>query len=114
MPESHDTDFTWNEFVDRINNELIATYGNFANRVLSLSSRLPDTPGGEKLPSFNDLNNTKIYAVTLVEIACTSMTNSLEKHRYKEALNRNDGSTARKPTPPIFYAMEASQNRNRC
>ena len=28
MPESHDTDFTWNEFVDRINNELIATYGN--------------------------------------------------------------------------------------
>ena len=38
MPESHDTDFTWNEFVDRINNELIATYGNFANRVLSLSA----------------------------------------------------------------------------
>ena len=33
MPESHDTDFTWGEFVDRINNELIATYGNFANRV---------------------------------------------------------------------------------
>ena len=30
MPESHDTDFTWGEFVDRINNELIATYGNFA------------------------------------------------------------------------------------
>ena len=43
MPESHDTDFTWNEFVDRINNELIATYGNFANRVLSLSARLPNT-----------------------------------------------------------------------
>jgi methionyl-tRNA synthetase len=85
MPEAHDTDFTWNEFVDRINNELIATYGNFANRVLSLSSRLPDTPGGEKLPEFDDLNNYSHLCNILVKLHA-DMTNSLEKHRYKEAL----------------------------
>ena len=85
MPESHDTDFTWNEFVDRINNELIATYGNFANRVLSLSARLPDTPGGEPLPSFNDLTHYKDLCETLENLH-QSMTDSLERHRYKEAL----------------------------
>ena len=85
MPEAHDTDFTWNEFVDRINNELIATYGNFANRVLSLSSRLPDTPGGEKLPEFDNLNNYSDLC-SILEKLHANMTNSLEKHRYKEAL----------------------------
>ena len=28
MPETHDTDFRWDEYVDRVNNELIGTYGN--------------------------------------------------------------------------------------
>jgi len=85
MPESHDTDFTWSEFVDRINNELIATYGNFANRVLSLASRLPDTPGGESLPEFNQDHLYENLCSTLEELY-KNMTSSLERHRYKEAL----------------------------
>ena len=85
MPESHDTDFTWNEFVDRINNELIATYGNFANRVLSLSARLPDTPGGEQLPAFDSIDVYSDLCSTLEKLHA-DMTLSLEKHRYKEAL----------------------------
>jgi methionyl-tRNA synthetase len=35
MPESKDSDWDWNEFVARNNNELVATWGNLANRVLS-------------------------------------------------------------------------------
>ena len=85
MPESHDTDFTWNEFVDRINNELIATYGNFANRVLSLTARLPDTPGGEQLPAFDSIDVYSDLCSTLEKLHA-DMTLSLEKHRYKEAL----------------------------
>ena len=85
MPESHDTDFTWSEFVDRINNELIATYGNFANRVLSLSARLPETPGGETLPFFDEQSHHAGLCIALEELH-TSMTTSLERHRYKEAL----------------------------
>ena len=85
MPESHDTDFTWNEFVDRINNELIATYGNFANRVLSLSARLPNAPGAPSLSSFDD-NNTYTNLQTTLEKLHADMTSSLERHRYKEAL----------------------------
>ena len=85
MPESHDTDFTWKEFVDRINNELIATYGNFANRVLSLANRLPETPGGESLPSFDTIDTYSSMCSTLEQLHA-DMTSSLEKHRYKEAL----------------------------
>ena len=32
MPETGDTDFSWNEFVRRNNDELVATYGNLVNR----------------------------------------------------------------------------------
>ena len=35
MPESKDSDWNWSEFVARNNNELVATWGNLANRVLS-------------------------------------------------------------------------------
>ena len=37
MPESKDTDWDWNDFVRRNNDELVATWGNLANRVLSFA-----------------------------------------------------------------------------
>jgi methionyl-tRNA synthetase len=39
MPETADTDFTWKEFLRRNNDELVATYGNLVNRVLSFTYR---------------------------------------------------------------------------
>lgn len=36
-PETRDTDFTWEDFVERNNNELVATWGNLANRMLSFA-----------------------------------------------------------------------------
>ena len=39
MPESGDLDFTWKEFVRRNNDELVATYGNLVNRVLTFTYR---------------------------------------------------------------------------
>ncbi|OGN98587.1 MAG: methionine--tRNA ligase [Chloroflexi bacterium RBG_13_51_18] len=37
MPETSDTDFSWREFVRRNNDELVATYGNLVNRVLTFT-----------------------------------------------------------------------------
>ena len=37
MPESTDVNFTWDEFVRRNNEELVATWGNLANRVLGFA-----------------------------------------------------------------------------
>jgi methionyl-tRNA synthetase len=37
MPENRDTDWDWDEFFHRNNDELVATWGNLANRVLSFA-----------------------------------------------------------------------------
>jgi methionyl-tRNA synthetase len=39
MPETGDTDFSWHEFLRRNNDELVATYGNLVNRVLTFTNR---------------------------------------------------------------------------
>ena len=38
-PETKDNNFTWKEFQDRNNNELVAVYGNFVNRALQLTKK---------------------------------------------------------------------------
>jgi methionyl-tRNA synthetase len=58
MPETSDSDFTWAGFVQRNNDELVATWGNLVNRVLTFTYRnfdghVPDpgelTPADEGL-----------------------------------------------------------------
>ena len=39
MPETSDSDFSWREYVRRNNDELVATYGNLVQRVLSMVNR---------------------------------------------------------------------------
>jgi methionyl-tRNA synthetase len=82
MPENHDTDFNWPDFVEKINSELIAAYGNFVHRVLTLGARLP---GGGGLSSFEDLSYCDEEMQKLSDIH-VEITTSLERHRYKEAL----------------------------
>ena len=82
MPEAHDTDFNWPDFVEKINSELIAAYGNFVHRVLTLGDRLPNE---RQLSTFDDLSYCKDEMVKL-ETLHQQATSSLERHRYKEAL----------------------------
>jgi methionyl-tRNA synthetase len=58
MPESKDTDWDWDAFLHRNNDELVATWGNLANRVLSFAfrhweGRVPDP--GELRPADREL-----------------------------------------------------------
>jgi len=58
MPETKDTDWDWNDFYKRNNDELVATWGNLANRVLSFAfknfdGRVPEP--GELTPTDRDL-----------------------------------------------------------
>jgi len=41
-PEKRDTDFSWREFVERNNNELLGSYGNFVNRTLAFIIKYND------------------------------------------------------------------------
>ncbi len=49
FPETRDSDFTWDGFFNRVNNELVAAWGNLVNRVLGFASKRFDgavpTPG---------------------------------------------------------------------
>src|SRR5687768_4155724 len=40
MPETKDNDFTWKDFQDRINSELVSIFGNFVNRTFVLMHKL--------------------------------------------------------------------------
>ncbi len=51
MPETGDTDFSWREFIRRNNDELVATYGNLVNRVLTFTYR----NFGGCVPTYEDM-----------------------------------------------------------
>src|SRR5690606_328066 len=42
LPETSDSEFTWKDFQARVNNELVAIFGNFVNRVMVLSHKYFD------------------------------------------------------------------------
>jgi methionyl-tRNA synthetase len=54
MPESGDTDFSWREFFRRNNDELVATYGNLVNRVLTFVYKNFDG----RIPTYADMGAT--------------------------------------------------------
>jgi len=84
MPEQHDTDFNWPEFVERVNSELIAAYGNFVHRVLTLGARLPVVGSSPFTPY--DSHEGMTAHQEHVEGLYNQATASLEAHRYKESL----------------------------
>ena len=85
MPENHDTDFNWKDFVERVNSELIAAYGNFVHRVMSLTHRI-SKGGVNPLIELEKSNFHQYFDFSKLEKIHSDATNSLKKHRYKEAL----------------------------
>jgi methionyl-tRNA synthetase len=71
MPENKDSDWDWSEFVARNNNELVATWGNLANRVLSFcykhwEGHVPDVDPSSLRPVDLDLLSVIEKGFTLV------------------------------------------------
>jgi methionyl-tRNA synthetase len=97
MPEKGDADFSWREFIRRNNDELVATYGNLAHRVLTFVYRHFDgcvpTPGELDSPSQTLLNNAGdtlntidelLYHCHFREAIRTAMSLAQEANRYLE------------------------------
>jgi len=81
-PETKDNNFTWKDFQDRNNNELVAIYGNFVNRALVLTQKF----FGGVIPEVTGL--TDYDRDTLAEIAVirANVESSLENFRFREGL----------------------------
>ncbi|MEP0265985.1 methionine--tRNA ligase [Dokdonia sp.] len=82
-PEGKDNDFTWKDFQQRNNSELVATFGNFINRVTVLTHKYYDGV----VPKISALS--EIDRKTLGEMAAYPQVigNSIEKYRFREAQN---------------------------
>jgi len=80
-PETKDNDFTWKDFQARNNNELVAVFGNFINRVVVLTNKYYE---GQVPPAGIF---TKVDKETLAEIKKYPeiISSSLERYRFREA-----------------------------
>ena len=85
MPEGHDTDFRWEEYVDKVNNELIGTYGNFVHRVMTLTHRLQSIDGDNPLSKYLNTKSNEEVELKIAKFLEDAIT-SMEKQRFKEAL----------------------------
>ena len=81
-PESKDTDFTWKDFQARNNNELVAIFGNFINRVVVLTNKYWDGI----VPPQNDLEDYDKKVLNKLKEFPENIGNSIEKFRFREAL----------------------------
>jgi methionyl-tRNA synthetase len=82
MPESKDSDWDWNEFVARNNNELVATWGNLANRVLSFCYRNWDG----HVPNIGALRGSDVSLLAAVEDGFNTVGRELEAVHLRAAL----------------------------
>ena len=81
-PESKDTDFTWADFQARNNNELVAIFGNFINRVVVLTNKYWDGV----VPSQNDLDSYDKEVLEMLARFPNKIGESIENFRFREAL----------------------------
>ena len=82
MPEQKDSEFTWTDFKDRVNNELADILGNFINRVFVLTHKYYNgvLPARERVQD-EDVQLQKDSIATLQKIG-----EKLEQFRFREGL----------------------------
>jgi methionyl-tRNA synthetase len=80
-PETKDNDFTWSDFQARNNNELVAIFGNFINRVVVLTHKYYDGA----VPEASEY--LEIDTATLKELKAypAVIESSIERYRFREA-----------------------------
>ena len=81
-PETKDNDFTWKDFQARNNNELVAVFGNFFNRVVVLINKFY----GGVIPEPDSLHAIDEQTLTEMRAYPNVIASSLERYRFREAL----------------------------
>ncbi len=81
-PETKDNDFTWKDFQARNNNELVAIFGNFINRVIVLSNKYFEG----KVIARNELSDYDKEVISELKKYPDIISKSLEQFRFREAL----------------------------
>ncbi len=83
-PETKDNDFTWKDFQDRNNSELVSIFGNFVNRAFVLMHKLCRG----KVPVWHEKIKDEADSELISQIEQTKITveNLLETYKFRDAL----------------------------
>jgi len=80
-PETKDNDFTWKDFQARNNNELVAVFGNFINRVVVLTHKYYEG----QVPSPSAFSKIDLETLAEVKKYPEIISSSIERYRFREA-----------------------------
>ncbi|TXD53514.1 MULTISPECIES: methionine--tRNA ligase [unclassified Polaribacter] len=80
-PENKDNDFTWKDFQAKNNNELVAIFGNFINRVVVLTNKYYSG----LVPEPNNFTEADEDVLTAVKEFPNVIGKSIERYRFREA-----------------------------
>ena len=82
-PENKDNDFTWKDFQAKNNNELVAIFGNFINRVVVLTHKYYDG----NCPELNFLNEIDEKILNEIYSYPKKIGDLIETYKFREAVN---------------------------
>ena len=80
-PETKDNDFTWKDYQARNNNELVAIFGNFINRVVVLTNKYYEGV----VPEPNEFSDVDNETLEKLQKYPGIIANSIERYRFREA-----------------------------
>ena len=82
-PENKDNDFTWKDFQAKNNNELVAIFGNFINRVVVLTHKYYEG----NCPKLNSLNKIDDKVLNEIYNYPKKIGDLIESYKFREAVN---------------------------
>ena len=82
LPESKDSDFSWKDFQNRVNNELVAVLGNFVNRASTFIEKYADS----KVPPLLDPKPLDLEMLEAITIQKHKIEYAYEHFRFREAV----------------------------
>jgi len=93
MPEQKDSEFTWSNFQELNNSDLVGKFANFINRVLVLTNKyyegaVPDFDGSISVAGSQEEGTTSTYTTELkiLHEKLVELTNFIEAYEFRAAL----------------------------
>lgn len=84
FPERQDSDFSWDGFLARVNNELLAAWGNLVNRMMGFAYKRYDGV----VPTYDELTDEDKAIIAKTEAGFETIGNLIETTQLKEALEQ--------------------------
>ena len=81
MPENKDSNWLWNDFVAKNNDELVGAYGNFVHRAITFTSK-----NFGEIPKLNDLEDIDTEALNKIEEIDNEVSNCIMNCNFKKGL----------------------------